>query len=61
MYLEEKIRTMRMQKGECIDPFLLKLENVRDSMEVVGSTPQPTKMARLALNLVSKEWQVFVH
>lgn len=28
MYLEEKMRSTRMQKGECIDPFILKLQEV---------------------------------
>lgn len=60
MYLEQKMRSTQMQKGECIDPFLTKLQEIRNSLVVVGSTPQPTKMVRLALNSVSEEWQVFV-
>lgn len=30
MYLEEKLRSTRMEKGEHIDPFLSKLQEVRD-------------------------------
>ena len=49
-----------MQKGECIDPFLAKLQETQDKLAAVGSTPQPTEMMRLVLNSVSDEWQVFV-
>ena len=54
------MRSVRMQKGERIDPFLSKLQEVRDQLTIVGSSPQPTEMVKLALSLVSKEWQVLV-
>jgi len=60
MYLEEKMRFARMQKGEHINLFLSNLQEVRDQLAVVGSSPQPTELMRLALNLVSEEWKVFV-
>lgn len=60
MYLKQKMRSTQMQKGECIDPFLTKLQEIRDSLAVVGSTPQPTNMVGLTLNFVSEEWKVFV-
>ena len=60
MLLEEKLHSIRMQKGECIDPFLSRLQENRDQLTVVGSATQATKMVRLALNLVSKDYQVFV-
>lgn len=60
MYLEQKMRSMQMQKGECIDPFLMKLQETRDELAAMGSTPQGYEMVRLALNSVSEEWQVFV-
>lgn len=60
MYLEEKMRSTRVQKGERIDSFLSKLQEVRDSLAIVGSAHLPTEMVRLALNSVSEEWQVFV-
>ena len=49
-----------MQKGECIDMFLMKLQETQEKLAVVGSTPQGSEMVRLALNSVSEEWQVFV-
>ena len=30
MYLEQKLRSAKMQKGECVDPFLTKLEETCD-------------------------------
>ena len=44
----------QMQKGECIDLFFTKLQEIQDSLETMGSTPQPTEMVRLALNSVQK-------
>ena len=60
MYLEEKLRCVRMQKGEGIDPFLTKIQEIRGHLVDVGPTPQPTELVQLALNNVSKEWQLFV-
>lgn len=60
MYLEEKMRSARIQKGERIDPFLSKLQEVRDQLAPVGSSPQPIEMVRLALKSISEEWKVFV-
>lgn len=60
MYLEKKLRSAQMQKGECVDPFLTKLPETQDELYDVGSAPQDSKLVRLALNSVSDEWQVFV-
>jgi len=49
-----------MQKGEHIDPFLTRLQDIRDQLFAVGSMPQPTELVRFALNNVFEEWQVFV-
>ncbi len=37
MYLEQKLRPTQMQKGECVDPFLMKLQETRAELSVVGS------------------------
>jgi len=60
MYLEQKLRSTQMQKGEGIDSFLMKLQETRDELAVMGSTTQVSQLVRLALNSVSNEWQVFV-
>lgn len=40
--------------------FLTKLQETRNELAVVGSTPQGSELVRLALNSVSEEWHVFV-
>ena len=60
MYLEQKLRSAQMQKGERVDPFLTKLKETRDELLAAGHTTQDSELVRLALNSVSDEWQVFV-
>eukprot|EP00253_Pinus_taeda_P014803 PITA_14803 len=57
MYLEENLRCTKMQKGECIGPFLTKIQEIRDQLAIVGAAPQPIELVRLALYNVSEEWQ----
>ena len=56
MYLEQKLRTAQMQKGECVDPFLTKLKETYDELSAAGHTPQDSELVRLALNSISDEW-----
>ena len=49
-----------MQKGEGMDPYLTKIQEFQDQWSVVGATPQPMELVRLALNSVSEDWKVFV-
>ena len=60
MYLEQKLRSAQMQKGERVYPFLMKLQETRDELSVMGHTPQDSELVRLTLNSISDEWQVFV-
>ncbi len=39
-----------MQKGEGVDPFLTKIQEVIDQLATVGEAPQPTEIVQLALN-----------
>lgn len=48
MYLEQKLRSAQMQKGERVQPFLTKLKETRDELSVAGHTPQDSKLVRLA-------------
>ena len=54
------MRSARVQKGESIDSFLSKVQEVQDQWAVIGLVPQPIEMVRLALSSVLEEWQVFV-
>ncbi len=49
MYLEQKLKLAHMQKRERIDPFLTKLQEIRDELVAGGSTPQGPELVRLAL------------
>lgn len=60
MFLEEKLRCIRMQKGEGINPFFTRIHEFHYQLAAVGGAPQPRDLVRLALNNVSKEWKVFV-
>jgi len=45
-----------MQKGEGINLFLTRIQEVQDQLSIVGAIPQPIELVRLALNSVSEEW-----
>ena len=60
MYLEQKLQWTLMQKGEGVNSYLQRLQDTRDQLAAVGSTPQSSAMVRIALNGVSNEWKVFV-
>eukprot|EP00253_Pinus_taeda_P002906 PITA_02906 len=60
MYLEQKLQRILMQKGEGVNIYLQHLQDARDQLTTMGSTPQLTAIVRIALNGVSDEWQVFI-
>lgn len=60
MLLENQLRQYQIQKGEEIDPFLLRLQRIGDQLTSVGSTPVPDFMVRTALNVVIEDWETFV-
>lgn len=49
-----------MQKGEEINPFLLRLQRIHDQLTSVGATLDPEFMVRIALNAVTENWETFV-
>lgn len=60
MLLESQLRLFHMQKGEEIDPFLLRLQGICDQLTSVGATPDPKFMVRTARNAVTQDWETFV-
>ena len=42
-----------MMKGEEIDPFLFRLEAIRDQLVGIGATPDEGLLVRTALNAIS--------
>jgi len=60
MLLENQMRMFQMMKGEEIDPFLFRLQAIRDQLIGMGANPDEGLLVRTALNVVSKEWETFV-
>ena len=50
----------QMMKGEEIDPFLFRLQAIRDQLIGMGANPDEGLLVRTALNVVSEEWETFV-
>ena len=49
MYLKEKMRNIRMKKGECFDS-LSRIQDTRDQLSTVGVAHRDSKLVRLTLN-----------
>ena len=49
-----------MHNGEEIDPFLFRLQTIRDQLIAMGATSDDGLMVRIALNVVTNEWETFV-
>ena len=49
-----------MSKGEEIDPFLFKLQLIRDELTALGVKVEDDVMVRTALNAVTENWETFV-
>ena len=60
MLLENQMRMFQMMKGEEIDPFLFRLQAIRDQLIGMGANPSEGLLVRTALNAVSEEWETFV-
>jgi len=55
MFLKENMRNLKMHKGEGIDPFFIRIEEIWDHLATVEQGPQTMKLVCLALNNVSVE------
>ena len=49
-----------MKKGQSIDTFLGRLNEIRDQLTAIGATPDQELMVRTTLNVVSEDLEVFV-
>lgn len=59
--MNEKLRDIKIQKGEGIDPFLTEIQDIQDQLAVIREVPQDTKLVCLALNSLSEDWEIFAH
>ena len=60
MVLREKLKSVKMVKGEVVMTYLTRISQVRDELAVVGVVVPSVELARTALNEVSQPWVVFV-
>ena len=54
MLLENQMRLFQMMKGEEIDPFLFRLQAIRDQLVGINATPDEGLLVWTALNSVSE-------
>ena len=58
--LENQPQSYQMQKGEQIDLYLSRLQEIRDQLTSIGATPDQEFMVIIALNAVFEDWETFV-
>ena len=59
MVLREKLKSIKMAKGEVVISYLTRISQVRDELAAVGEVPN-AELVRTSMNGVSKPWAVFV-
>ena len=60
MVLREKLKNIKMVKGEMYMTYLTRISQVRDELAAVGEAITGPKLVRIALNGVTAPWDVFV-
>ena len=60
MVLREKLKSIKMVKGEVVVTYLTSISQVRDELATVGVVVPSAELVRTTLNGVSQPWVVFV-
>ena len=60
MVLKEKLKSIRMNKGENMTTYLTRITQVRDELGAIGEVIESVELVRTTLNGVTKPWDVFV-
>ena len=60
MLLENQMQLFMMAKGEEIEPFLFRLQAIKDQLTTMGVKVEDDVMVRTALNAVTEDWETFV-
>ena len=60
MMLREKLRGVKMTRGESVTSYLTRLSQVRDELGAIGDAVASEELVKLALNGFSKSWGSFV-
>ena len=54
------MRLFMMAKGEEIEPFLFRLQAIRDQLTAMGVKVEDDVMVRTALKVITEDWENFV-
>ena len=60
MVLREKLKNIKMVKGEVMLTYLTRISRVKYELTTVGGTVPSPELVRTAMNGVTKSWAVFV-
>ena len=60
MVLREKLKSIKMVKGEVCMTYLARISQVRDELGIVGAVVTDPELVHTALNGVTAPWAVFV-
>ena len=60
MVLREKLKSIKMVKGEVVMTYLTRISQVTDELAAFGVVVPSTKLVRKSMNGVSQPWVVFV-
>ena len=60
MVLREKLKSIRMVKGEVVLTYVTRISQVRDELAAIGEAFPSAELVRTMMNGVSKPWSVFV-
>jgi hypothetical protein len=61
MVLRERLRSMKMEKGEGVVHYLTQITQITDVLATIGENTKDSELVHVALNGFSKSWYVFVH
>jgi hypothetical protein len=60
MVLREKLKSIKMTKVGSVSTYLTKITQMRDGIGFVGEVFTDSELVRTTLNVVTKQWVVFV-
>ena len=60
MVLREKLKSIKMVKGEVVISYLTRISRVRDELVTVGEVVPNAELVQTTMNGVSKPWAMFV-
>jgi hypothetical protein len=60
MNLRTQLKNTRMQKGELIQEYFSRISQFKEQLEAIGNTIDEDKLIMMALNGLTRPWDVFI-